>query len=549
MHSMCDVVMVRWYYYAFSALITIFFVIFSACVMTYVSLAVPIGPWIDPTLALLAFIMMQILSWLRHKQVNEHPFLVAIAGGGIGGVIGTAAAWSFPTLYFLDTARAQLWLAHPVQCVGAISAVIVIAGGFGLVIARLLGTGMSIDRAISFPVAQLVVKTIESRDHITHIISLIGGVISATLFHMVQQWTVYIPHIWRVMRETWFGMWRFPALTISLDVAPMLWALGFTTGHVLAVPFAVGVGLKGLILEPCYRIWFLSCMKEHAFMMAFCTGLVLQSVAYGFWHLLSKLVRARVQGFQEHLIAAGEWVKRLYSFDVVMIMAISGIFLVRWCEFSVLSWIYLIVTTALSVFQLMLLMGRTGLAPFPRFATFVMIPGLVIFGYTPFQAMLVTAFVEIAGGVAAVAASGYKMGVLGHVKSERWIYYTQWLALLVCSVCVALVLYMLTSRIGLGSALLNAQRCQTRALQIQAHDMNVWVVGLGILAGMALERLRINGTLVLGGLLMPLDWSLLLISGGLSTYAVKKKEDQYPFWSGIFVVSSLWIVIRAFLTS
>jgi len=536
----------RWYSYTLSALITVLFVAFSSCVMTYVSLAVPIGPWIDPTLALFALIIMNIGVWCG-SNVDEHPLLVAIAGGGIGGIVGTAAAWSFPTLYFLDAARAHEWLAHPLPCIGALSVVIVLAGGFGLVVARLIGTGMSIDRSISFPVAQLVVKTIAIRDRIIDIISLLAGMISAALFHAVQQWTLYIPHMWHLIRETWFGMWRLPSLTISLDVAPMLWALGFTTGHVIAIPFSAGILLKGFILEPCYRIWFMSCMKEHAFMLAFCTGLVLHGAAWGFWHLLSKLMKTRVEGVQEHARAAMLWLKRLYAWDVVVVLSASAFFLIQWCEFSFFSWLYLIMTTALSVVQLMLLMGRTGLAPFPRFATFVMVPGLLMFGYTPFQAMLVTAFVEIAGGVGAVAASGYKIGVLGNVRDERWIYSIQWLALLICSLCVAAVLYILVARFGLGSALLNAQRCQTRALLIQAHDMNIIVVGLGIISGIVLERLRINGTLVLGGLLMPLDWSLLLIGGGLSTYMVKNKEQQYPFWSGIFVVSSLWIVLRAFL--
>jgi hypothetical protein len=36
----------------------------------------------------------------------------------------------------------------------------------------------------------------------------------------------------------------------------------------------------------------------------------------------------------------------------------------------------------------------------------------------------------------------------------------------------------------------------------------------------------------------------MLIAGGLSTYLVKEKEEQYPFWSGVYATNSLWIFIK-----
>jgi hypothetical protein len=45
---------------------------------------------------------------------------------------------------------------------------------------------------------------------------------------------------------------------------------------------------------------------------------------------------------------------------------------------------------------------------------------------------------------------------------------------------------------------------------------------------------------------MSLDWSLTLVIAGLSTYLFKNKEEQYPFWSGIFAANSLWIIIKNF---
>jgi len=517
----------------------------ASFVMTYVSLAVPIGPWIDPTLALFVLMWLQMYSWLSWPTFDlERWLLIVLSAAGIGGIVGTAAAWSFPTLYFLNADQAQHWLYLPMICIVGMGSMILVAGGFGLVIARLFGTKLVENRSMTFPVAQLVVQTVEVKDDVVKGASLVAGMVTSGIFHTAQEWGSLIPRIWHVTREMWIGMWRIPALNISLVVAPMVWAIGFTTGHVIAVPFAVGILLKSMIFEPCYRIWFTTCLSEQSFMLACCTGLVIFGALQGFWQLLNKLVRARLDGLRDRWQAALQWSSQLLQIDVVLVLAATFIIMYLG-KFSCAGWLYLVLTTAVSCFQLMLLMGRTGLAPFPRFATFVMVPGLVLFGYSPFQCMLVTAFVEIAGGVAAIAASGYKINILRDLRAERPIYGVQWMALVISAICVATLLYTLAAGIGLGSELLTAQRCQARALLIQAHDMNLWVIVLGMCGGLLLQLLNINGTLVLGGLLMPLDWSLLLIGGGLLASCTRRREDYYPLWSGIFMVSSLWIGVRA----
>ena len=51
--------------------------------------------------------------------------------------------------------------------------------------------------------------------------------------------------------------------------------------------------------------------------------------------------------------------------------------------------------------------------------------------------------------------------------------------------------------------------------------------------------------LVLGGLLMRPDYSLLLIIGGFASYIVRNKESYYPFWSGVFAASSITVIVKA----
>ena len=53
-----------------------------------------------------------------------------------------------------------------------------------------------------------------------------------------------------------------------------------------------------------------------------------------------------------------------------------------------------------------------GIATFPAYATFVMVPGMMLFGYDAIQITLVSTFVEICGGVAVEILFGRKVGQL-----------------------------------------------------------------------------------------------------------------------------------------
>src|SRR5665647_44217 len=78
---------------------SIIFSIFSTVVMSYISMATPIGPWIAPTIALLAMLLLKLFA-IKHNNV-ERVGLITTAGS-IGGILATGMGFSFPTLYFVD---------------------------------------------------------------------------------------------------------------------------------------------------------------------------------------------------------------------------------------------------------------------------------------------------------------------------------------------------------------------------------------------------------------------------------------------------------------
>jgi hypothetical protein len=105
---------------------------------------------------------------------------------------------------------------------------------------------------------------------------------------------------------------------------------------------------------------------------------------------------------------------------------------------------------------------------------------------------------------------------------------------------------LLSSKFQIGSAALGAYKAQARALLVHAHKLDDYLlVGCGLACGWILSLLKINPSMVLGGILMPLDYSLGLIVGGMCTYLVPQKEQWLPFASAIFAANSLWMIIKA----
>jgi hypothetical protein len=71
--------------------------IFSTAVMSYISMAIPVGPWIAPTLALIGIIVFSFFNKKGSDNCNQIA-LVTFAGS-VGGIIATAVGFYFTTFY------------------------------------------------------------------------------------------------------------------------------------------------------------------------------------------------------------------------------------------------------------------------------------------------------------------------------------------------------------------------------------------------------------------------------------------------------------------
>lgn len=513
--------------------LTTVFACLATAIMSYIAMATATGPWIEPTLVLFGALILRVVSrsWSPHQFTSTLG--LATAGGALGGIMATAVAWAFPTLYFLDKSLFVSWLVNPWYFCTLLSAIVLSAALLGLVIATIFEESMLRDEQMPFPIGELVYKMIAAQNQVRKSLELAFGVILAILYGVAQTCWALIPKVVKV------GSW----LTLNFDLLPMFWAIGFVTGHVIAIPLAVGVITKLAFMNPVHGHFF-AHVSSGDFLMAFISGLVLQGAMLSFIEFPKMVTKAVKRFMKSSADEQSTWWAALPLYELgAGIIIISAV--LWYVGFSLIAQVYIVLATFVCTYQLLIIAGKTGLAPFPRFATFVMMPGLFLFGFDYVQITMVSVFVEVCGGVAVDILFGRKMARLAHIPRRSVVVY-QFIGLLVSAIAIGIVFWLLISHFGLGTPELVAGRAQGRALLVKYSEFNIIVMLIGALYGLCLKFIHVNPTLVLGGLAMPIDLSLMLIGGGMSTYLVKDREEYYPFWSGIFAASSLWMLVRAF---
>ncbi len=530
---------------AFIISLSVVLSILATCVMSYVSMATAIGPWIAPTLVLIALPLVRIFA----REKNSTAILaLSTSAGSIGGIVATAIGFSFPALYFLDHNLFAAWMAQPIFFASMLAGLTLTAGWLGIWVANCLEHELIDVQKLTFPIGQMIYKMIAAQHQVQKAYELLIGFLMTLIFCLLQdgsRWcTSLIPKGITVMRSVQWGLFFVPALRI--DLWPILWAVGFVTGHVIALPLAAGALIKIGILDVAHRALY-PMLNATEFLFAVCSGIVLTGVVASFLSLarsVHNFCTSRSSQGYDWKIALQPYRKHVREF--LSLFCITILFL-TYANFSAGAQVFLILATIIFTYQITLIAGRIGLAPLGRFATFVMIPAMFFFNLDLVQIVFVATFVEICGGVAADVLFGRKLAQLCQVSSTRVKAY-QYGGLIIASAAVGASFWILINKFGLGSAELFAYKAQSRQLLIDARkymSIDYTVVLLGMLLGFVLSRLKINPALVLGGILMPLNLTIGLVIGGLLAWMNKNKEAWYPFWSGVFASNSLWMSLQA----
>lgn len=521
--------------------------LFSTAVMSYISMATPIGPWIAPTLVLFAMLFFHFL--LHKKAVTSDAVMLATCSGSIGGILATAFGFSFPTLYFLKPELFNSWMAEPLYFAFVLGALAIVAGWFGIWVANVIENKVIVQEQLAFPIGQLVYKMIAAQNQVRKAYELLAGFVGTAFFCIMQDGICalsgFIPKDITITTARTVGVFSLPAFKI--DLFPMLWAIGFVTGHVIALPLAVGALSKILIVDPLNNAFF-SSMSGIDFLLAFCTGLIIASTISSFIEspkMLWRGMHGMYKKLQSGSTSSSVRLTKEVLIEIGALLIVTVLFL-TYFNFSLLAQLYLILFTFMCTHEIAIQAGKIGLARLGMFATFVMVPALLIFKLDAVQIVLVATFVEICGGVAADALAGRKIAYMANIPSYKMKAY-QYLGLLVSALCIGGVFWLLINHFTLGSPQLFAQKAKNRQLLIDSQQFNYVVLIFGFIFGYLLKKVRVNPSLVLGGLLMPLNISVGLIIGGMFTFLTKEKEEWYPFWSGVFASNSIWMLVKAIL--
>jgi hypothetical protein len=515
---------------------------FATVVMSYISMATPIGPWIAPTLVLITILLLKLFA--QKKYATEQVVLLT-AAGSVGGIVATGVGFSFPTLYFLDASLFHVWLENPVYFATVLAGLTFTAGWLGIWIANIMQDTLIVQQQRAFPIGQLVYKMIGAHNQMRKAVDLVIGFVGTFLFCIAQDglylFKGFIPKYISLIGPCTIGFMRIPL--IRFDIWPMLWAIGFVTGHVIAIPLLVGAITK-LCIADSLHYFFFHALSAMDFMLAFCSGIILASTVMGLCampHSMYSTVRGFLQKRQVFMIPAFG----AYVYEGVAVCGVTMLFF-SYFHFPFIAQWYVLLFTGICTYQIIEIAADIGLAPLGRFATFVMVPAMFLFRLNYTQLVCIATFVEVAGGVAADILFGRKMAYLAACDMQKIKRY-QYLGLIASSCVIGIIMWLFITRFGLGSDALFAYKAQGRQLLIHAQHFNYYVLGLGFLFGNFLKYTKLNPMLVLGGLLMPLNISCGLIVGGLATYAVREKEEWFPFWSGVFAANSLWMLVQTFL--
>lgn len=526
-------------------IVSIVLSVFSTAVMSYISMATPIGPWIAPTLVLFAMLLFKLL-W--QKNIVSENLAVAVSAGSIGGILATAFGFSFPTLYFLDPELFTSWMADRLFFVTVLAGLAFSAGMLGMWLANVLEKRFVIEQQLSFPIGQLVYKMIAAKDQARKSFELTVGLFGTAVFCFLQDGLAsfkgLIPKTLTLLAPLRIGFLKLPL--IRLDIWPMLWAIGFVTGHVIALPLAVGALSKIFVVNPINHFHF-PTLTSMEFILAFCSGMVLSGAVQSFvkmprtlWYAVKRMMSGN---------GTKKTRKNQLSKEQLIELGVSLLFVIpflTYFDFSAVSQVYLIVFSLVCAYQITNIAGKIGLAQLGRFATFVMVPAILLFKLNFVQTVLVATFVEVCGGVATDVLFGRKVAHLSRIPAKKIKMY-QYLGLLVSSVCVGIVFWLLIDHFTLGSPELFAQRAQARQLLIDVKNFDCWVLIVGMLFGYVLKHIKMSPMMVLGGLLMPLNISLGLILGGMLALLTQEKEEWIPFWSGVFASNSIWMLMQTLL--
>ncbi len=567
----------------FVIVLGIIFTVLSVAILSYISMATMLGPWIAPTLVLLGSLFIKFKRTDGSVQKMRRNILLAQAIGAGGGIIAVGIGFSVPILYFLDPYTFNNWIQNACYFCTMASAICFAAGSYGILLGRNFAHNFIVTKKLPFPVSKLTYSVISSQEQTQQLKQLLGGTISTVIFSFLRDGAGKIAG---VLPRTIYFFKSFVGDSLALALWPTLWSMGFVVGLPIVMPLVVGMISKHLVLYPLnHHAEFLPFalfqpLAQGSFVLAFCSGLVVSELVlgvlknpYAIVNTFTRYTRSLAQSKhtflrfirsygkdpsrrspspkapEQPLGENGEDVRPsfIHGFSsflkkVEPLLAIAASCAVlSYLGFSLIAQVTLLIFVALATYEISYIGCDIGLIQFGRFASFVLLPMLLLFKLNFIQVTAICVFFNICAAVASDLLFDYKTGTYCDLDRSE-IHIGQWIGLLVTSLTVGLILYVIFSNLTIGSEMLFCQRGRSKVLLIQSLNLNLYVVSFGFLFGLLLKKMRISPTMTFGGIIMPNRITIGFVIGGLISALVKRKEDYFPFCAGVFASETLWVI-------
>lgn len=507
----------------FSIGLSVILALFSTVVMSYISMAAVIGPWVAPVLVLVA--MVVLLPFVQNNMFKNSIALV-VSASSVGGILATALGFSFPTLFFLNQKYFNVWMEQPVKFCLTLSALVLSAGALAFMISYIIKDYLIVHRKLRFPVGKLVYNMIYVQDQKLGMMKMLSGMSFSFMYN--------------VITTRFISFFSFIS-TSALHMGPLLFAIGFVAGGVMAVPLLVGM-LSRIFVVDILRSEFFSLITEYDFVIAFCSGIVISSAVMGVVSLVKNFAFSvnKYKSFflKDLLLLLNINRKTVAAFSVVVLMTSGFLY---GCGFNIVEQVYLITFTVFAAFYMAVIAGSIGLAQLGRFATFVMLPAMYLFELNNFQVVIISTFVSLCTGITVDLLFGYKLAELAHISYKRIVRY-QVLGFVVAALAVGVIFWLYIHHFGLGTPELFAQKAQSRSLLIQLNVFDYAVVLCGVLYGLLIAQMGMSPLLVFGGIVMPSYMVLWLVIAGALSYFVYNKEQMFPFFFGMYTLHAIWMM-------
>ena len=262
------------------ALLAILFSLIATSVISYIAMATPIGPWMEMTLVLIGTIIFRVCAHQIALATQMRSLAFATAAGGIGGAVAMACAFSFPTLYFLDPALFNAWMVKPFYFSAILAGLVLAAGSFGFLIAHHWRNRFLTDESMIFPIGQMVYNMIAIQNQFAKAVQLAWGAAAAVCYSIIQSFLGIIPARLTLLPAFNGNIFSIPYVAARTDMLPMFWAIGFTTGHVIAIPLLIAVIAKLALVDPLHKLFFLH-LSHTDYVLAFGAGMAIQGALLG----------------------------------------------------------------------------------------------------------------------------------------------------------------------------------------------------------------------------------------------------------------------------